>query len=313
MQRILTMTMNPAVDKSAAVPELVAGPKLRCTKPRREPGGGGINVSRAIRKLDGQSTALFPAGGPTGEMLADLLDDEGVAYDRVSTEQYTRVNVTIFEKSTEQQYRFAMPGAALQESEWQECLKRIDSPESPHYVVASGSLPPGVPEDFYARVGRTAREAGARFLLDASGAALQQAACEGPFILKPNAREFAQLTGEPFESEQQQEQLARNLVEEGCCQVLVLSLGAAGVLMVTRESSERIRSPSVPIRSKVGAGDSMVAGIVLGLARQMDVRTAVHLGVAAGAAAVMTPGSELCRLEDVKRLHKRLMTASEES
>jgi 6-phosphofructokinase 2 len=299
--------MNPAVDKSAAVPDIIAERKLRCGESRREPGGGGINVSRAIWKLEGRSTAIFPAGGSTGEILTDLLDREGIAQECVASEAWTRENLTIFEESTERQYRFAMPGATLRESEWRECLARIEGVNAPDYVVASGSLPPGVPEDFYARVSQAAKGTGARFLLDASGAPLKLAASEGVFLLKPNAREFEELTGEPLESEEQQEELARGLVENGCCEVLVLSLGAAGVLMVTRDQAERVRSPSVPIKSKVGAGDSMVAAMVLGLAREMDIRTAVCLGVAAGAAAVMTPGSELCRAEDVKRLHTRLI------
>jgi 6-phosphofructokinase 2 len=214
--------------------------------------------------------------------------------------------LTIFEESTGQQYRFGMPGPTLQQAEWRACLDRIDTADTPGYVAASGSLPPGVPEDFYAQVSRAAKRIGARLLLDASGAPLQQAASEGVFLLKPNAREFAELTGEPFESEEQQESLARDVVASGYCEILVLSLGAAGVLMVKDDRVERVRSPSVPIRSKVGAGDSMVAAIVLGLARGLDVRAAVCFGVAAGAAAVTTPGTELCRLADVKRVHARL-------
>jgi 6-phosphofructokinase 2 len=307
MDKIATITMNPAVDKSAVVSEVVAERKLRCASLRREPGGGGINVSRAIRQLEGRSTAIFPAGVPTGKKLTELLDSEGIAQECVSTEAWTQENLTIFEESTERQYRFGMPGAKLQELEWQACLARIDSMDAPDCLVASGSLPPGVPEDFYAQAAQTAKRAGARFLLDTSGAPLRHAASEGVFLLKPNAREFAELTGEPFEAEGQQEDLARGLVEDGCCEVLVLSLGAAGVLMVTQEHVERIRSPSVPIRSKVGAGDSMVGALVLGLARKLEVRSAMCLGVAAGAAAVMTPGTELCRREDVKHLHTRLM------
>jgi 6-phosphofructokinase 2 len=310
MQKIITVTMNPAVDKSAAVPDVVAERKLRCVDPRREPGGGGINVARAIRKLEGEATAIYPAGGPTGEILTDLLEVERIASERVDVEAWTRENLTIFEESTERQYRFGMPGARIQEADWRACLTRIEGADAPDYVVASGSLPPGVPEDFYAQASRTAKRTGARFVLDASGAALREAASEGVFLLKPNAREFGELVGETVESEEQQEKLARGLIERGSCEVLVLSLGAAGVLLATRDRLERVRSPSVRIRSKVGAGDSMLAAIVLGLARGQNVRGAVCFGVAAGAAAVMTPGTELCRREDVHRLHARLMACA---
>lgn len=311
MGKIATITMNPAVDKSASAPDVVAERKVRCAAPRREPGGGGINVSRAIRKLGGASTTIYPAGGPIGEILTGLLDEEGIAAQRVDVEAWTRENLTIYEESTERQYRFGMPGSRLQESEWRACLAHIEGTEGTDYLVASGSVPPGVPDDFYAQVSRTAKRINARLVLDASGAPLRQAAAEGVFLLKPNAREFGELTGATIESEEQQEQLARDLLERGSCEVLVLSLGAAGVLLATRERLERIRSPSVPIRSKVGAGDSMIAAIVLGLARGEDVRAAVGFGVAAGAAAVMTPGTELCRLEDTKQLYARLMESDD--
>jgi 6-phosphofructokinase 2 len=306
VQPIITVTMNPAVDKSAVVEDVVGERKLRCGEPQREPGGGGINVARAIQKLDGEATAILPAGGPTGDMLTGLLDDEGLRQVCVPTEAWTRENLTIFEQSTSQQYRFGMPGPTLKPAEWQACLERIEDGQAATFVVASGSLPPGVPEDFYAQLGDATRRGGARLLLDTSGAPLRRAAERGVYLLKPNAREFEKLTGEPFESEEQQERLARDLVERNACEVLVLSLGAAGVLFVTRDHLERVRSPSVPIRSKVGAGDSMMAAIVLGLARDMGLREAVCYGVAAGAAAVMTPGTELCRKDDVEHLVERL-------
>ncbi len=307
MQRIVTITMNPAVDKSADVRDVVAERKLRCKAPRREPGGGGINVARAIHKLGGTASAIFPAGGPTGEMLIGLLAAEDIDHQHIHTEVWTRENLTIYEESTERQYRFGMPGAALHASEWQACLARLEQGAPPAYVVGSGSLPPGVPDDFYARASRAASSLGARFLLDTSGTPLKKAVADRVYLLKPNAREFAALTGEEFESEEQQERLARRLIADGHCEVLVLSLGAAGVLFATRDHLERVRSPSVPIRSKVGAGDSMMAALVLGLARQMNLRAAVCFGVAAGAAAVMTPGTELCRKDDVEQLHARLM------
>ncbi len=312
MQKVATLTMNPAVDKSAEVQDVVAERKLRCTEPRREPGGGGVNVSRAIRKLGGRSTAVLPAGGPTGDMLTGLLADEGVEVSCVACAGWTRENLTIYETSTQQQYRFGMPGARLSADEWQRCVARVEEAGASAYVVASGSLPPGVPTDMYARVGHAAKGVGARFLLDSSGAPLREAGEEGVFLLKPNAREFEELTGEPFESEEQQEALARELVAQGRCEVLVLSLGAAGVLFVTADHVERVRTPAVPIRSKVGAGDSMMAGIVLGLAREMGLRAAVCYGVAAGAAAVMTPGTELCRRSDVEDLHTRLMACGQD-
>lgn len=305
MHEIVTLTMNPAVDKSTGVEDVIADRKLRCHGPRREPGGGGLNVSRAIQKLGGSSTALFPVGGLTGTILTELLDS-GIEQETITIEDWTRENLTVREESTDQQYRFGMPGARLSAVEWQACLKRLEDATAARFVVASGSLPPGVPSDFYARVAHVAKRAGTRLFLDTSGTPLREAGGEGVYLLKPNAREFAELTGETFESEEQQEELARQLVQDKACEVLVLSLGAAGVLLVTQAGVERVRSPAVPIRSKVGAGDSMMGALVLGTARGMEVREAVCFGVAAGAAAVMTPGTELCRKEDTEKLHQRL-------
>jgi 6-phosphofructokinase 2 len=201
-----------------------------------------------------------------------------------------------------------MPGPEYTEQEWRRCIEAFESArEFPHYVIASGSLPPGVPNDFYARLAHVVRTRGSKIIVDTSGEALRHAAETGVFLLKPNMRELAAIAGRDIEDEVDQEQVAKKLIAEGRSQVVVVSLGAAGALIVTRESSKRLRSPSVPIRSKVGAGDSMVAGIVLSLARGKELHDAVAYGMAAGAAAVMTPGSELCRRDDTERLYDRLI------
>ncbi len=306
--KILTLTMNPAIDKSSAVAQVVAEWKLRCEPPNYEPGGGGINVSRAIRKLDGDSLALYAAGGLSGEMLANLLSEEGLKHQAIPIAGLTRESLTILEKSTGQQYRFGMPGPTLQEAEWQKCLETItEFLPRVAYLVASGSLPPGAPADFYGRLARLAKEQDTRLIVDTSGEALRLAVEEGVFLIKPNLREFAELTGQEMVDEIQEERLAQELASSRKSEVVVVSLGAAGVLVATAEGAERVRAPLVPIKSKVGAGDSTVAGMVLALSRGLPRREAIRFGVAAGAAAVMTPGTELCRKEDVERLYGQLM------
>lgn len=310
MRTIITLTMNPALDKSATIGRVMPDRKLRCDPPRHEPGGGGINVSRAIRRLGGESVAFYPAGGSIGQMLQRLLDKEGIEHCPLAIEDLTRENFTVLEESTDQQFRFGMPGATLQEKEWRRCLdelRAIDPP--PDYLVVSGSLSPGVPDDFYARMAHLARDMGSRVVVDASEDALRLAAREGVYLLKPNMRELSHLVGHEIKDESQQEAAAEGIVEEGWAQVVVVSLGAGGALLVSSEGAERIRAPTVPIRSKIGAGDSMVAGIVLSLARGKALRDAIRFGVAAGSAAVMTPGTELCRREDTERLYER-MTAT---
>jgi 6-phosphofructokinase 2 len=305
--KIITLTMNPAIDKSSSVDRVVAEWKLRCDPPSNEPGGGGINVSRAVRKLGGDSLALYAAGGLSGGMLRDLLDKEGLKHQQITISGITRESLSVLEKSTNLQYRFNMPGPTFLEEEWQYCLKEISRLlPGVEYLVASGGLPPGVPLDYYGRLAKTANKESVRMILDTSGIALRLALEEGVFLIKPNLREFSELTGLERTDEVEEEQRARALVTGGRSQIVVISLGAAGVLVASDEGIERIPAPVVPIISKVGAGDSTVAGIVLALARGLSRPEAVRFGVAAGAAAVMTPGSELCRREDVERLYQQI-------
>lgn len=308
MHRIVTVTVNPAVDMSTAVEHVAADRKLRCGPVSYEPGGGGINVSRAIRILGGASLALYAAGGCTGEILQTLFRQAGIEERAVPVNGWTRQNLMVAEEASGQQYRFGMPGPELEDREWNRILGEVAALEPfPGFIVGSGGLPPGVPDDFYARLARLGKRRGARVIVDASGEALRQAVSERPFLIKPNMNELRTLAGRDVEHEEDQEAIAAELIRSGRCDVAVISLGAAGVLLSSGGGTERIRAPSVPIQSKVGAGDSMVAGIVLGLSREEPLRDAVLLGIAAGAAAVMTPGSELCRRADVERLYGRLL------
>jgi len=307
MERIATLTMNPAVDRNTSVDNVVQDRKLRCERPRLEPGGGGINVSRAVRKLGGESTAVFPCGGHSGRLFCDLLDREGIDRRAVPVQGDLRQNLIVLETTSGGQFRFGMPGPRLEREEWEACLAEVDSLNpKPDWLVASGSLPEGVPADFLGRMVRSAASSGTRVIVDTSGEALRRAAEEKVFLLKPNMRELSLLAGEDLETEERQAAAATRLIEKGCCRALILSLGAAGALLVTAQGTKHLRSPTVPIRSRVGAGDSMVAGVVLSLARGKTVEEAARFGIAAGAAAVMTPGTELCTREDTERLFRQM-------
>jgi 6-phosphofructokinase 2 len=309
MKRIVTITLNPAIDKSSSVAHVVAEHKLYCTTPRFEPGGGGVNVSRAIKKLGGNSQLFYPLGGLTGKRLQELLDDEGLDHRSFPIKGMIRESLVILEESTGQQYRFGMPGPKLQKKEWEQFLVELSMTNPPpDYVVVSGSLPPGVPPDFFARVAQIGKEKGTKTIVDVSGEALKEALKAGVYLIKPNFREFRQLVGAENMEESQIKAEAQKIVEKGWCEVLVISLGAAGVLAVSKDFAEHIRPPTVPIISKVGAGDSMVAGITLSLARGKPLKEAILFGVAAGTAAVMTPGSELCRREDAERLFESMVS-----
>ena len=307
MPDIVTLTMNPALDENSSVEYVFSDVKLRCRTPRQEPGGGGINVARAVVRLGGEPLAIYAAGGPSGDLLEQLLDREGVPQRRLPIGEWTRRNVNVREDATGRQYRFVFPGPSLTEGEWRSCLDALKAVRpGPEFLVASGSLPPGVPADFYARAAGIARALQARFVLDTSGEPLRLAVEEGVFLIKPSLREFQQLIGGGACTESALAEAARHLISKGHCEAVVLSLGEGGALWVTAAKEERLGAPAVPVASSVGAGDAMVAGIVLSLARGRPLPEAVAFGVAAGAAAVMNPGTQLCRREDTERLFEQM-------
>jgi 6-phosphofructokinase 2 len=299
---IVTLTVNPAIDVAASVPRIFPNHKLR-----RHPGGGGLNVSRAIRQLGGESLACYLAGGPGGDMLEALLNAETLTHRRLAIQGWTRENFTATEEESGNQFRFVMQGPELSEAEWQNALETLASLEpAPDLAIASGSLPRGAPDDFYGRFAQAMRQRGTRVIIDTSGQPLAEAVRAGVFLIKPSLREMRALTCQDLETDAEQNVAAMNLIETGKCEAVVVSLGAEGVLLASRESCERFASPEVVVQSRVGAGDSMVAGIGLALSRGESVREAVRFGVAAGAAAVMTPGTELCRREDAERLFRQM-------
>jgi 6-phosphofructokinase 2 len=308
MAKILTITFNPVIDKSTTIPALIPEKKLRCAPPKFEPGGGGINVARAIKKLGGEAKALYLAGGYTGVFLNELLKREGVDTRPIEISHHTRENLIVLDASTNQQYRFGMPGPEITEAEWGACLQVIEQEDGLEFIVASGSLPAGVPTDIYARIAAIAKKKGAKLVVDTSGEALQQAAREGVYLLKPNLSELSSLVGKEEIHAELVDDVAREIIDKGECEIVVTSLGPAGAMLVTRNEVMTITPPVVKKRSTVGAGDSMVAGMVLSLSRGWAVTEAAKYGVAAGTGATMNPGTELCRLDDVEKLYRLIQS-----
>ena len=307
MNPIVTLTMNPALDIATATERIVPAHKLRCATPRYDPGGGGINVARAVTALGGEAVAVFPVGGPSGEMIRRLLEGQGVPHRAVAIDGITRESLAVEEAVTGRQYRFILPGPTLGEHDQERCLDALASlmPQA-GFVVASGSLPPGVADDFYARVAALAQRSGKRLMLDTSGKALKAAGC-GIYLLKPSLRELEDLAGHKIGSKAEQQEAAREIVAQGRAEIVVLSLGPAGALLVSAQECERFAAIPIEAQSTVGAGDSMLAGIALGLSRGLALREAVRFGIAAGAAALLGAGTELCRLADVERLYREML------
>ena len=304
MPAIITVTFNPAIDKSTSVPVLIPEKKLKCALPVYEPGGGGINVARAIKKLGGEATAIYLAGGCTGKTFTQLLTDESVDSIVTATKESTRENLIVLDTASNLQYRFGMPGQEISEPEWQQCLQSIEQITDVEYIVASGSLSPGIPTDIFARIALIARKKNARLIVDTSGEALKEAVAAGVYLIKPNLGELSMLLGKEELNIELVDDAAKEVIEKGNCEVVVVSMGPAGAMLVTKELALQIMPPAVKRKSTVGAGDSMVAGIVLSLTRNKSLTEAVQYGVACGTAATMNPGTELCKKEDAEHLYK---------
>lgn len=304
---ILTVTVNPALDISTTTDQVLSGHKLRCGPSRLDPGGGGVNVARVVQRLGGRPLAIYTAGGPTGEAYRRLIEAERLPALVVPIQGSTRQDFTVDEASTGEQFRFVLQGPELSESEWRLCLTLVaDSIQPGGYVIASGSLPPGVPDDFYAEVARLAREQGARCVVDASGPALAAALSEGVFLVKPSRRELGVHFGTTLDSEQSELEAARALVDDGSTEHVALTLGGRGAVLASREQTLRLAVPQVRVQSTVGAGDSFLAAFVLRLAQGRSLAEAFRSAVAASSATVTTRATELCHREDVDRLEAEL-------
>lgn len=308
MSSILTLTVNPTVDIATATKRVEPTRKIRCDTPRRDPGGGGINAARVIAELGGDVIAVFTCGGPVGGALEGYMEHAGLAVRPIPIREDTRISFTVAETSSGEEFRFVMPGPELMPAEWQACLNAVADPDvpPPAMVVASGSLPPGVPGDFYAQVASAARGRGIPCALDASGPALKAALDEGVYLVKPNLRELAEFAGTSLDSEADQDEAAMALVRSGSAKIVALTLGADGALLATNRGVTRVAPPSVEVRSAVGAGDSFLGGMCRQLVAGWSVEQAFLYGVAAGSAALLTTGTELCRREDVDRLYSEL-------
>ena len=262
-----------------------------------------------IHRLGGGDVrAIYPVGGVMGAMLRRLLDQEGIYSETFPIAGETREDFFVHETSTAQQYRFILPGPALGEAEWSECLRLIAALEPfPRFLVASGSLPSGVPDDFYARIAEIARQRGARMILDTSGPALAAAVAAGVDLIKPNLREMRELTGiEPHDA-REWEAAARRIVDKGQATVVALTMAHLGAALVTSDRVWRARPLPVTPLSAVGAGDSFLGALVGRLAAGAGMADAFRYAMAAGAAALLNPGTELCRPADVERLASQVV------
>lgn len=303
MSDIVTITINPAVDIFVNTSRVEPTRKMRTSAPKRDPGGGGINVARAAFRLGSSVTAIYPASGAIGRLLTRLLEREGITSVVTPSHAETRENFTAYEEESGEQFRFVLPGSPLHRAEWEAVLHELENIEpKPKFVVASGSVPPGVPSDFFAKAAAAAKKCGAKAVLDTSGAALKAAIEEGVYLVKPNLNELSDLCGKTLDTDDARIAACRHMVRAGEAEVVALTLGGDGALLVTRDAVWRAQPLPIDAVSTVGAGDSFLGGMVAALASGRTLEKSFRVAVAAGFAAVMRPGTELCHKEDVERL-----------
>jgi len=304
MTKIYTLTLAPSLDSATLTPQMYPEGKLRCSAPIFEPGGGGINVARAITFLGGEATAIYPAGGATGEHLTALLTAEQVPVEPVEAQDWTRQNLHVHVGASGEQYRFVMPGATLTEEEFRRLEEKVLAIETGSLLVVSGSLPPGIGVDNLTQLVKSAQRHGLRCIIDSSGEALAAALDVGNIeLVKPNQKELSALVGRDLSQPDDVRRAAEELIRSGKVRRVVVSLGPQGALGVDASGSVQVVPPPMKSQSTVGAGDSMVGAMTLRLAEDASLEDMVRFGVAAGSAATINQGTRLCSLENTHKIY----------
>ena len=303
---ILTITLNPTVDFCTTSPEITPGAKLRCSEPQIDPGGGGINVARAVKLLGGQATALVAIGGATGAHLLQLLALEGVPTVAFQGPGETRQSMSVINAGNGEQFRFVMPGPVWTEADVPRALASVDQATGEDtLVVLSGSQPPGVAKDFPSILAGHVGDREARLIVDTSGPALfhlveePQAALH---VLRMDGPEGEELAGRSLASRKDTADFAQSLVRRGVAKIVIVARGPDGSVLATADNRWHAVNPPVEVVSTVGAGDSFVGAFTLALAGAEPEQECLRWGVAAASAAVMSDATRLCDPETTKRL-----------
>jgi 6-phosphofructokinase 2 len=299
---IATVTLNPSLDKTVTVEELVVDEANRWTSLRRDPGGKGINVSRVIHELGGETIAYGFIGGFDGEALKHLLRQQGVTFGFTPIKGEIRSNFIITDLKTRRQTRIDAPGPHISRDELRKLIDKITRIKTkPDFLVLAGSVPPGVPADIYRQLIQKAKENGIKTVLDSDNKWLKEGIKAKPNVIKPNVHEAEELLEIQLRDEVSIIEAVKALVSKGI-EVAAISRGKDGLIVATKEKVLKVTSPQVEVRSTVGAGDSAIAGLVLKLSQGHRIEKASQWAAAAGTAATLTAGTELCRREDVERL-----------
>lgn len=307
-RRIVTLTPNPALDIAASVRKLVPDRKMRCENVRKDPGGGGINVARVIHRLGGNVVAVFPSGGVAGELVCAGLRGEGVPFRAIASSGETRENFNIIDLEAGKQFRFIFPGSELAPGDWGAALETAVALLAPgDFLVGSGSLPPGVPEHFYADMARAAIAKGAFAVVDASGPALHGLGKQKVHLLKVSLGEMGEMLGRKLGDANAWRTACAEVIAMGRAETVALSLGSQGALLASGDGLWRAAAPAMPSANAVGAGDSFLAAFVWKTARGAKPDEALRYAVAAGSAAMLSTGTGLCQRSEVERLARQIV------
>jgi 6-phosphofructokinase 2 len=303
--RIVTLTLNPALDIACSARRVVHTHKIHTRDDHLDPGGGGINVARVLHELGGETLAVMMAGGVTGALIEEFLDLADVPNQNIPINGYTRICFNVFETSTKLEYRFVQEGPDVTDADWHRMLDVLETIPCA-WLIASGSLEHGMPEDIYARVASAANRRGQRFVLDTSGPALRAALGSGIEMIKPSLGELEALAGRTLMQPHEQEAEALALVRAGAARLVAVTLGEDGAFVASADGVIRLAAMPCEVRSAVGAGDSFTAAMTLALANDRPLADALAWGVAAGTAAVVCAGTARIRKVDVETQYQRL-------
>ena len=302
MKSIVTLTMNPTIDAGFQVQHMHATHKQRTLAERYAPGGGGINVARVFVRLGGNARCCYLSGGATGPALDGLLDMHQLVRTRIPIAGDTRIAVNTFERDTGKEYRIVPAGPVVSEAEWQACIDAMATLPC-DILVASGSLPPGVPADFFARIAASSKQRGIPVVLDTSGNALQQGLAAGGFwLVKPSLDELSHVAGRELEANEDIAAAAMDIIAAGHAELVAVTLGSRGALLARKEGPLFLPALKIEALSAVGAGDSFLAAMLYKLAGGSDAEEGFRYGMAGGAAAVLDPGTDLAHPDDIERL-----------
>ena len=310
MTDILTITINPALDVLTTIDKVSDTHKMRCGPTLKHPGGGGVNVARVLHRLGANCVSVYLAGGVTGERHHKLMSAEKVRCHVIPIAEETRESFTAHETSSGNDFRFVLPGPHVSASEYEACFDYVAQHMPKQFLVISGGLAPGVPENFYARLTTLAKQHNVRVVLDANGPALAEALKVGVYLFKPSLRELRDLTGLVLADEEAQIAAAQQLIHNGQAEIVAVSLGADGAMVISADQIWRARAIQVDVQTTVGAGDSFLAGVVWSLGRGDTLLKAFQYGMASGSAALQKPGTSLSQASEIFRLLPQLIVNS---